>query len=170
MRVIVAVCMMVGLCFASSIAQNHEQFLERCIGDWTGTMHILKEGVRVDSINVTFEVQPIIEENALTWNMSYQSDPPMSKDYILRPPEGESNKFIIDEQNGIGLEAYLFGNKLHSAFAVQGTILTSSYELVGDELIFEVVSGPQPNKLDSGVVNIPVLNVQRVRLSHIDMR
>jgi hypothetical protein len=69
--------------------------------------------------------------------------------------------YVTDEGNGIELMDYYFNNKLYSVFETHGVMLTSSYELQGNQLIFEVSSG---KKLDENkeVNNYSVLNLQRV--------
>ena len=89
----------------------------------------------------------------------------MTKDYKLVLKDEQTGTYVTDEGNGIELSDYLFGNKLYSVFETQGILLTSSYELRADELIFEVTSGKKLEEgTGSGVGLFSVLNVQRVIL------
>jgi hypothetical protein len=47
-------------------------------------------------------------------------------------------------------------------FETQGIFLTSSYELIGDQLIFEVSSGKKIEGENKGVTNYSVTSLQRV--------
>ena len=101
------------------------------------------------------------------WKTEYLSDKyPVVKDYKMKCPSDDNNRFIIDEGDGIELSEYLFGNKLYSVFETSGILLTSTYELIEDILIFEVTSG---NKLEpeAEVNSYSVRNLQRVELKRI---
>ena len=47
-------------------------------------------------------------------------------------------------------------------FETQGIFLTSSYELIGDQLIFEVSSGKKLEEENKAVTNYSVTSLQRV--------
>lgn len=57
---------------------------------------------------------------------------------IVDPGKG---LYAIDEKNSIVMESYLLGGKLYNRFEVQGNLLLSTTELIGDKLEFEVISG-----------------------------
>ena len=86
---------------------------------------------------------------------------PAVKDYKLVLKDAVTQTYATDEGNGIELMDYYFNNKLYSIFETHGVMLTSSYELQGNQLIFEVSSG---KKIDENkeVNNYSVLNLQRV--------
>jgi hypothetical protein len=56
---------------------------------------------------------------------------------------------------------YYFIIKLYSVFDTLGVMLTSSYELKDNQLIFEVTSGKKIEE-NKEVINYSVLNLQRV--------
>lgn len=85
----------------------------------------------------------------------------MVKDYLLRLSEEGKNIYILDEGDGVELQEYLFGNKLYSLFETNDILLTSSYELIDDKLIFEVTSGKRTEQTKS-VQNYSVNFLQRV--------
>jgi hypothetical protein len=138
-------------------------FGEKCLGTWEGNMKIYSRGVLKDSVDVRLTVTHTKTANAWTWKTEYLSPiQPMTKDYILRLPEPEKNKYITDEGDGVELTGYLFGNKLYDMFETHGVFLTSSYELVGNELIFEVTSGKKEPVTHPEINNYSVDNLQRV--------
>jgi hypothetical protein len=69
---------------------------------------------------------------------------------------------VTDEGGGLELTDYLVGNKLYSVFETGGFLLTSSYELLGDHLIFEVTSGKKETATHSEVATYATDNLQRV--------
>ena len=105
-------------------------------------MHIYRQGQIADSVQIIFTVEKADEANTWTWKTQYISEKyPMTKDYQLKIEDPEKGYYLLDEGDGIVLRDYGFGDKIYSVFEVQGILLTSSYELKGDHLIFEVSSG-----------------------------
>jgi hypothetical protein len=151
--------------FLSCIYSNinaQEIFADKCLGKWEGIMHIYAKGQLRDSVPVQLLVQKSTIPNTWIWKTSYLSKSnPMDKDYKLVLKDTATQAYITDEGDGIELRDYCFNNKLYSVFDTHEVLLTSSYELQGDQLIFEVTSG---KKLDVNkeVNNYTVLNVQRV--------
>lgn len=138
-------------------------FGERCLGSWEGMMHIYSRGALKDSVLVRLTVEKTNTSNAWTWRTDYLSARmPMTKDYILRLPDPTKNKYITDEGDGVELTDYLYGNKLYSIFETHEVFLTSTYELIGNELIFEVTSGKMEPTTSSEIKTYSTDNLQRV--------
>ncbi len=96
-------------------AQN--PFAERCAGVWEGTMHISNKGVVRDSLKVRLTVATTNDSTAWSWKTEYLSEKmPMTKSYVLRKRNDNDNIYLIDENNGILLKNYHFGNKLYGVF------------------------------------------------------
>lgn len=162
MRYLLATVMVV-VTWSCSLGQT--SFPDRCIGTWTGTMYIYRQGTVQDSVTVVLTVSRHADIGAWTWKTDYLSKThPMTKDYVLRVKDEKKGVYITDEGGGIELTDHLFGNKLYSAFETHDVMLTSSYELINDQLIFEVCSGKKPPITTPApeVINYPVSNLQRV--------
>jgi len=143
-------------------------FPERCLGTWEGTMYIYKFNTVVDSVKVKFTAARTDTEGTYTWKTEYLSPTrPMVKDYKLVVDNLNEGKYILDEGDGVELIEYNVDNKLYSLFEVQDIYLTSTTELVGDKLIFEVTSGKRVEE-KKGITNYSYTNVQRVILSRIE--
>lgn len=141
-----------------------QSFPDRVVGTWTGMMHIYKESSVRDSVAVRLTVSKGATPGTWPWKTEYLSATmPMTKDYVLRLVDPAKQTYITDEGGGVELADYLFGDKLYCVFETHGVLLTSSYELRGDELIFEVTSGKKlPG--DHEVLNYSIPNLQRVVL------
>lgn len=138
-------------------------FGDRCLGSWEGIMHIYSKGALKDSVLVRLTVEKTNTSNAWTWRTDYLSARmPMTKDYTLRLPDPTKNKYITDEGGGVELTDYLYGNKLYSIFETHEVFLTSTYELIGNELIFEVTSGKMEPITSSEIKTYSTDNLQRV--------
>lgn len=141
-----------------------KSFPDRCMGIWEGVMHMYRQGVLKDSVNVLFTVAPK-EKDTWTWRTEYLSEKmPMTKDYVLKWKDKDRQIFAVDEGEGLELYDYAIGDKLYSVFETHGVLLTATYELRGDQLIFEVTSGKAASKAHPEVKNYTVDHLQRVVL------
>lgn len=146
----------------SGLAHAQTQFPETFLGIWKGTMYIYKAGALTDSIQVKFTVEKTSDPGVYTWRTEYISDLlPMVKEYTLRLYDAEQNLYVIDEGNGIELKSHLIKNKLYSIFKTNDRLLTASYEVRRDSLIFEVTSGIALEE-NKGITNFSVTDLQRV--------
>jgi hypothetical protein len=139
-------------------------FPEKCLGIWTGTMHIYSRGSLVDSVPIKLNVTRTNAPDTFVWKTEYLSEKfPMVKDYKLVISDAGKGVFITDEGDGIILMDYLFENKLYSVFETQGILLTSTYKWLENQIIFEVTSGKEL-QTTHGVKSYSVLNLQKAIL------
>jgi len=155
-------CLMMVLSFLTTEAQD--QFPDRCLGVWEGTMYIYSKGVLRDSVRVRRTIRRI-DSVSWTWRTEYLSEKmPATKDYVLRRRDASSNEFVVDEGGGVEIPGYLTGNRLYSIFETSGFLLTAAEELTPEGLLFEVVSARRSGKPDTPVGTFQVGAVQRVLL------
>lgn len=141
-------------------AEAQQLFPEKCLGTWRGTMQVWQQGRLRDSVPVVFTVKAL-DTATWTWKMQYLSQKmPMTKNYVLRIKDREKLVFVTDEGDGVELTDYQTGDKLYSVFETSGFLLTASYELQGEFLIFEVTSG---KKHDPPVKDITVYSTTSVQ-------
>jgi hypothetical protein len=160
MKYFIALLVILSFCIHPLSAQK--SFVEQCLGEWEGMMYIYSEAQLVDSVATQFTASRTEDPAVYTWKTTYLSEKtPMVKDYQLKVLDAKKQIYATDEGNGLLLNNYLFGKKMYSVFETQGILLTASYELLGEHLIFEVTSG---TNLEPGkeVMNYSVRNLQRV--------
>ena len=162
MKFLICILLFVSLCVLNTNAQS---FPDKCAGKWSGMMFMYKHGAIRDSVKVVLTITKIKDVAAWNWITEYLSDKmPMTKDYILRLKDASKQWYITDEGGGVELNDYVFGNKLYTIFETEGVMLTSSYELINDKLVFEVTSGKKIVGTNNGITNYSVENLQRVEL------
>jgi hypothetical protein len=138
------------------------RFPDKCIGTWSGTMQIYMQGMLKDSVKVVLTVSALSNES-WGWKTEYISEKlPMTKDYALKTNNNAPTIFVLDEGDGVELLFYNFGNKLYSFFETEGIFLSSTYELTGEQLIFEVTSGKKLDNTHTQVTNYSVDVLQRI--------
>lgn len=106
-------------------------------GQWRGTLTIAGAA---QTIPMGLDIEPIEGRDALAWRIIYgEGSSRQVRDYELLPGDAPG-RFVIDEKNGILLDARLEGGVLVSAFEVQGNTLVARYELRGEELRYEILT------------------------------
>lgn len=117
-------------------------FPESWFGYWEGELNIYRESKIVQTIPCALEMGPTDQPDRFVWAIIYGEDVVEGRrDYELVLKDKEKGLYVNDEKNSIFLESYQMGNKLVSRFEVMGTMLFSSYEKVGENMIFEIWSG-----------------------------
>lgn len=111
-------------------------------------LRIYKDGQLRDSVSIRITFSKGESPGSWPLKTEYLSQKlPVVKDYELRLTDEATRTYVIDERDGVLLATHQFGNKLYSFFETHDLLLTSSYELRGEDLIFEVTSG---KKADGG--------------------
>jgi len=134
-------------------------------GKWKGTLMIWKENKIVDSVPTELTIKTLIKDSVWQWKTEYISTTmPVTKDYTLRITDKQKGIYITDEGDGVELMNYSFGNKLFSNFETSGILLSSSYEWIGNDIVFEIASGKkiETMSVNTEVTNFSVRNLQKV--------
>ncbi|MGB0777996.1 MAG: hypothetical protein ACPGR7_08215 [Flavobacteriaceae bacterium] len=151
--------------------KNSENFAEMIQGQWSGDMFIFNKGQIRDTVPVLFTVRETDTIDRWHWQMKYISEEfPITKDYRLELINAREQQYITDEGSGIILNSYRYKNKLYGFYTVSNTVFSATYELQGQDLIFEVYGGnPSKDSLktDYKVHPYSVDFLQRVSLKKI---
>ena len=99
-------------------------------------------------------------------------DQPQPRNYTLRVKDRDKGEFVVDENNGIFLDAKWVGNCLFSLFEVQGNLLTTTEAFFDDHMLFEITFANKASVNKSGtegdnpveVLSYPITTVQSARL------
>lgn len=123
-----------------STSHQHKTFPDEWLGVWEGTLHIYNHQNILQSIPITLENLPTDSADIFQWVIIYGEDKIKGKrDYVLKTKDKSKGHYVIDENNGILIDAYVVENKLISHFEVMGNHLTSIYERKDDQMIFEII-------------------------------
>lgn len=127
------------------------QIDESWLGIWRGKLEIRDNnpGLR-DSIPMELHISKTDSAGILNWRIIYSDSAKDDRRYLLRTVDVSKGKYVIDEKDGILLDAYLFDNKLISRFEVMKSLLEITYTLEGDKIIFQVTSGKAESTSVSG--------------------
>lgn len=114
-------------------------------GSWQGTLEIFNAKGKVQSVPMWVEIHKIDTSTTgrYTFGLVYGSKEQDWRPYELAPVAPEKGVWQVDEKNSIVMESYLYGPKFLCWFVVQGSRVLCTYEKRGDEMVFEVYSGPE---------------------------
>jgi hypothetical protein len=148
-------------------AQKTISFPERCEGVWKGTLELFNaEGELTREISIVFTVEKQ-ENNNWLWKKEYPNMlPPLEKNYLLKRDLNHSNKYLIDENNGIILKEQVIGEKLYGGYFLEARYYLTSYQFQGDLLLFEIVIMTQEPSTYT-VQSMPIEQVQRALMKKI---
>ena len=133
---------------ASPASQSKNSTSTGFPGDWFGTWKGTVRNQKPNGASSEFQMELTIaateSENEWQWKSVYEGPQGKSeRDYRLLKGAAPG-EYIIDERNGIRIDAVLFENTLCSQFAVQSQSLSDRYELRMNhgepEIHFELVS------------------------------
>jgi len=117
-------------------------FPDSWLGIWAGELEIYRENKLQQKLPMELELLESDSSENYIWAIIYGEDKIAGRrPYELEILDTEKGHYRVDEKNTIKLESYLFGNKLYNWFAVMNSMILCTYELDGDELLFEIVSG-----------------------------
>lgn len=151
-----------------AVAQDDLKFPEDYFGIYKGDLHIVSSRGE-QTIQMEFHLQATDSVGNYKYVLVYIADGNRQERHYNLIDKGEG-KYVVDENNGILLDAALIGNTLYSMFEVQGNILTTTETFFEDKMWFEITFSSKEQKKETGVeegVNVysyPVTTVQKAVL------
>lgn len=120
-------------------------------GRWTGTLKITPVEGKEQETPMELTIEPIKDSKNFRWRIVYgEGKKQPVRDYELIPQE-KANHFVIDEKNGLLIDAWLVDRVLHSQFQVGDSLIPVRYERIGDLLRFSLTvsstKDPRESKL-----------------------
>lgn len=126
-------------------------FPDDWMGYWEGSLAIYNVKGKVQEIPMAIDNAYTDTAGVYTWALIYGEDLVEGRrDYELRTVNDSIGHYVVDEKNNIYLDTYLLHNRMISTFDVEGTTITSIYELDGDDMIFTILAGKSDVVRESG--------------------
>lgn len=141
MRILFTLLLVVVFCCARA-----QSFPQSFVGHWKGTLEWYQSGKK-DPQKVTMQliIRPADTAGQYTWQLIYGDQGQDNRPYVLKAVDSAKGHWVVDERNGILLDEFNVGNKLHCAFTVQNTTIINSYWLEGEKMMVEFYSlGAKP--------------------------
>ena len=131
-------------------------------GVWQGDLYIYNKPTDPVKITMQLHIQATDSSNTWQWKIVYllKDKSPDVRKYLLTTQDTTKGSYAIGELNGIVINAKYLGNTLITRFAVSNSLLLIKYSFNKESIDFEVISGREDNKTETG--NIPTTNVPPV--------
>lgn len=132
------------LFFLTSLLSSYAQdiapkFPEAYFGIYKGDLEIINSRGK-QTIGMEFHLNKTDSISKYVYTLVYIVDGNRQERlYNLITKDKENGEYIVDENNGILLDAKLVDNTLYSMFEVQGSILTTKESFYEDYMTFEII-------------------------------
>ncbi|SDR83291.1 hypothetical protein SAMN04515667_0787 [Formosa sp. Hel1_31_208] len=168
MRVLTTVLVLL-ICF--SVQGQDKVFPDDYVGVYKGDLVIINENGQ-QNVGMEFHLQATDSIHTFDYKLVYASgSKPMEKVYKLIIKDRSKGEFMVDENNGILLNANYFNNTLYSVFQVRNSLITTTETFYEDRMEFKIVfSNMSDNVIVDGeentvqVTNYPVSVIQKAVL------
>lgn len=161
------------ICFSTLVnSQENKQFPNDFFGVYKGKLEISNANGS-QSIDMEFHLLPSDTIGKYHYTIIYKSDKiNQERKYTLIEKNKTKGQYIVDENNGILLNAFLANNTLYSIFEVQGNLLTTTEHFFNEYMDFEIMFGKKENaeisnensEDKSEVTSYPISTIQKARL------
>ena len=145
----------------------HSQlFPQSFVGHWKGNLQWYQAGKeQPQNVSMQLIIKPADTAGQYTWQLIYGQKGEDNRPYLLKPVDTAKGHWVVDEKNGIFLDNYWVGNRLHGAFTVGNTTIINSYWLEGDKLLIEFfnVSAKPVRTSGEGTEDSPKVDSYAVR-------
>jgi len=144
-----------------SIAQEHNDkiFPDSYFGKYKGDLMISSDNGQ-QKVPMEFHLLETDSVGKYDYIIVYGEDEnKQTRSYILVEKNASTGNYILDENNGILLEAKVFNDKMFFLFEVSGSLITTYISFGDDQITFEVVAAQSENNLLSGGISEDIPDV-----------
>ena len=152
-------------------------FPDDWLGIWRGTLEVQTPKGVVQELPMRLELTATDSSGVYNWLLVYDlGEETDERPYTLMAADSSGTHWVIDENNGILLDGWVFGDRFMQYFTVNGSYIVLSLQYLGeDQLFWQIVAGSETPVRESGgqevegeeiplVQSMPVSNVQTALL------
>ena len=132
-------------------AAHAQNFPLDFVGHWKGEIAWYQQGKSEPrKFAMQLRILPTDTAGHYTWQIIYGDKETDNRPYVLKPVDTAKGHWMVDEQNGIILDQYWAGGKLHGVFSVGGSLIFNTYWLEKGALQVEFTSMPATPQARTG--------------------
>lgn len=174
---LVCLCMSINLTQGQEVNEAEQSkkksyTTEDYFGIYKGDLNIISKNGS-SSIPMELHLLPTDVKNEYKYTLVYiVNEERQERLYTLKRVDAANGIYVLDENNGITLDAVAMDNKLYMMFEVQGSLLTTQLTFEGDQMIFEITYTQKETATKSAttdenpieVLSYPISTVQKAIL------
>ncbi|WP_375238375.1 hypothetical protein [Aurantibacter sp.] len=165
------ICFLLSFVAFSQQDSITKQFPEDYLGIYKGKLKIDNPRGQQE-IEMEFHLKATDGSNVFKYTLVYVvNGEPSPRNYTLKIIDKAKGEYVVDENNGIILDAKYVNNSLISVFEVQGNLLITTERFFDDYMFFEIVfSGKDSKKTtiatedQTEVISYPITTTQTAKL------
>lgn len=147
-------------------------------GSWKGECRISPPFEGVEGFPASLTVGPVTPTGALRWRIHYETGGQGVRDYELQPA-GAEGRYVLDEKNGLKLDAAFMDGTLYSTFSIGAMLIFARYHVGPDGVMtMELPSFEATASRTSCLTDAPetcaagfaLKGTQSCRLTRVEMR
>ncbi|HRX29507.1 MAG TPA: hypothetical protein P5235_08970 [Saprospiraceae bacterium] len=143
------------------------KFPNDCYGEWSGNL-LINNGHKIDTILMDFAIRETDSPDTVQWILKYEGQD--SRNYELITVNEKNGDYLIDEKNGIVINAKRLGNQIFSSFEVMDNQISAIYSFENEEIIFEIIVQNSKEFYPSGDTIVNGENIPEVKSFPVTMK
>lgn len=125
-------------------ANSQSQFPANWIGNYKGELQIYAVDSIAMQVDMKLAIAPTENDSIFQWKMTYIFNGNEDiRDYQLKLVDASKGHYMVDENNGILIDAYYRNGILTSFFEVEKSFIISEYKKVGADIHFDIISAKE---------------------------
>lgn len=171
MRILV-ILVLLAISFSINAQNDSLQFPKDFYGIYKGDLHIVNANGK-QTIGMEFHLNKTDSIGKHQYTLVYVfNGKRQERKYYLKEKDVSKGEYIVDENNGILLDAKLVDNTLYFMFEVQNNLITTTERFYGDTMDFEITFTDTKKKTVTGtegedavsVTSYPIGGIQKAHL------
>lgn len=167
-----SILLLLCLSFSSEAQNDSIQFPQDYFGIYKGNLNIINSR-GTQTIGMEFHLQPTDSVGKYKYTIVYiMEGNRQERKYNLITKNAAKGDYIVDENNGILLDAKQIGNTLYSMFEVQNNLITTTERFYKNAMDFEITFTDTKQKTEStaegedsiNVTSYPIGGIQKAHL------
>lgn len=128
MRRVAAAAVLAGALAGAAGAAPPEDW----IGHWTGTCRLAPPYQGLETFGATLTVAPGSAPGSYSWRVTYDNGRHDVRAYELTPVDAAKGHYVIDEKNGLLLDAVISDGVLYAPFTIGEQLIVATYAVGAD--------------------------------------
>ncbi|MEQ8700366.1 MAG: hypothetical protein RLT05_27860 [Bauldia litoralis] len=113
------------------------------VGRWEGTCRVTSTQGKLSSVATSLEIRKLAADGSLhSWIVTYGpgTDAAQRRAYEIAAVNAVHGHYVIDEKNGLEIDAWLVANQIFAPFEIAGNLIVAKYIRMKGGIVMELPS------------------------------